>query len=46
MIKQEVIVEGITYWVSAHTNKDIKKAIKALKAAVKTNKKTEDNDGI
>lgn len=44
MIKTEVKIDGITYTVRATTEAGIKSAIRALKKAVKQNKKYDEDN--
>ena len=45
MYKKEVLVDGITYTISATTEAGIETAIRDLKRAVKQNKKPKTKDG-
>jgi hypothetical protein len=44
MIKSEVTIKGITYTVRATTEAGIKDAIRAIKRAVKQNKKQDEDN--
>lgn len=46
MIKKQVTIKGITYTVSASTEKGVEDGIRMLKRSLKTTKKTKEDNGI